>query len=224
MPSSSPVPIPAHLAVEIEPFTDDELDEAIDRIWEGARDRIPAKVGQFELSDEGRAEWAMRKLAAFRSRLKEIGDQFDDWAERIETERAIQTRRLEARCVVFEGALKQYGVNRRGPKGENATTNLPSGTIKTQLATKPTIDFADEAAFARWARRTLPDDQLAEVIKENPKVYILKFRKLHVRARKVGESYVVEWSETGDEPWVVVPGASATDPVVKPSVTPRLGG
>lgn len=224
--SKDVVPIPAHLAVAIEPFTDDELDEAIDAIWRG--EEPPAKIGSFEISDEGRAEWAMRKLVGFQGRVNEINRWHDDWAERIENDRQEQLRRVTARVTIFQTVLEQYGKLRRiaDPKN-NATTYLPSGTIKTTLGTKPTVHIDDDAKFAAWALTNIPEDQRGPVVKLIPKVYVMEFRKLLTRIgkRKGGPddgAEIVEFAATEKGPWVEVKGVRVEQPEIKPSVHPDL--
>lgn len=229
--ASTPVPIPAALAVEIEPFTDEELDAAIDAILAGDEQAVPAKVGSFELTDEARAEWAMRKLQEYGIRLAEENRQRDEWVERIEANRREVTGRLEARSRVFVVALERYAVLRRQANEKDATISLPSGTVKTTKATKPSVHIGNEEAFARWARTNLPPEERDKVIVDVPKVYISELRKLHVRTVEVPvdpkdpggrAELVVQWSRTGDGPWKRVGGVYAEKPTIKPTVTPDL--
>lgn len=231
MTSTAPVPLPAALAVEIEPFTDDELDAAIDAIWAGEVDAIPAKVGNFELTDEGRAEWAMRKLVEYSLRVRDIDARHDDWVERIERNRAEEKRRWEARAAVFDKVLERYAVLRRAANEKDATIHLPSGTVSTKKPKAPTVHIGNEEAFARWARTNLPPDERDKVLVEVPKVYVSELRKLHVRVQEVPKNdddpggpteMVVQWSRTGDGPWKRVVGTYAEKPTVKPTVSPDL--
>lgn len=217
--ASAPDPLPANLAVEIEPFTDDELDTAIDAIWANTPDDIPAAVGTFLLSDEGRAEWAMRKLRGFSLRLVEVNRQHDDWVARIEGNREALTVRLDARVTVFRTALERYGVLRRKANKDDATIRLPSGVVKTTESKRPVVSFSDETRFATWARRHLPPEQLANVVKDIPKLYIMELRKLHLRVVDEG----VQWSADGKTDWVLIDGVTSEPAgIVKPSVTPDL--
>lgn len=228
---NEPVPIPAALAVEIEPFTDEELDAAIDAMLAGDVDAVPAKVGNFELSDEARAEWAMRKVREYRLRLAEIKRQHDDWVARIEQNREEVSGRLEARVRVFDVALERYAILRRVANEKDATIALPSGKLKTTRDKQPTVHIGNEEAFARWCRANLPPDVRAKVVVDIPKLYISEFRKLHTRVVEVPkdpddprgpQEMIVQWSPTGDEPWRRVTGAYAEKPKIKPTVSPDL--
>lgn len=223
MPPQSATPIPAALAVEIEPFGDDELDEAIDAIWAGQE--VPAKIGTFELTDDARAEWAMRKVADWQLRVNEINMQAEEWKARIEQDRVERTRRLEARIAVFEIPLAQYGINRRIATKE-ATTTLPSGKIKTTQSKTATvfIDADREALFVKWCEEHLPEEQRAGVVKYTPKTYVSELRKLHLRVvDAAGGAKVVEWSPDGEKGWTKVEGVYVEMPgKIKPTVTPNL--
>ncbi len=223
MPPRQATPIPAALAVEIEPFGDDELDEAIDAIWAGQE--VPAKIGNFELTDDARAEWAMRKVADWQLRVNEINMQAEEWKLRIEQHRIEQTRRLEARIAVFEIPLAQYGINHR-LRTKEATTTLPSGKIKTTQSKTATvfIDSDREAQFVKWAQAHLPEEQLDVVVKFTPKTYVSELRKLKLRVVDAPDGeHVVEWSPDGEKDWTKVEGVYVEIPgKIKPTVTPDL--
>lgn len=109
---SEPLPIPAVLAVDVEPFTDDQLDAKLDGIEVGA---VVDTYGPntFTVDDDGTAEWCARKFAALETERERVHEQAVYYRERIMEWEETETKRVRARADFFEGHLSGYMARRR---------------------------------------------------------------------------------------------------------------
>lgn len=147
-------PIPADLAFDAPPLTDDDLEAyfALEDAQEaGTADEatpVPEHpVGLFTITDLGLAEWAMRRKAAAEAEVAALAEQRDDWMRRI-GEWFDQAARRPARTAAFmTERLEAFGLAERARNPKVATIPLPSGVIKT-TASKPTAEVADDEAAA----------------------------------------------------------------------------
>lgn len=150
------IPIPAELAVEAEPLSDDELARYFD-VHEAftSASGLPehmrpqpseTEAGRWRIESDDAAEWALRKLAMARDEAARLREQADEWAARIE-HWFVQAAREHVRTEAFmRERLEDYGLRRRDAGGA-ATLNLPSGTIKT-TSSQPAVEVVDDATLA----------------------------------------------------------------------------
>ena len=108
----------------------------------------------FVVDDDGKADWAMRKLASIRRKQADNKAIFDrevqrvtEWLEKVNTA-------LERDAEWFEANLKPYALLQRS-EGRKSVV-LPHGTIKT-TAGRVKFDIEDEAKFIAWAEANQPD-------------------------------------------------------------------
>ena len=156
---SDPLPIPAELAVEAEPFDDETLDLALagattvtqlDDGVPGETTYVRAEVERWSVTDDGSAEWALRRLAEARQQVATLTRQAEEWRARIDAWHARMLGPLERRVEFFEGHLKRYALDRRLDDPRAKSLILPSGRIQTREA-KPRVVVADPDAWQDWA-------------------------------------------------------------------------
>jgi hypothetical protein len=158
------VPIPPELAVDDEPFTDEELDTYFavmdagpnaELRPDGSADpdmadavEVGHAVAGWRVEGDDRAEWALRKLAVSREEVSRLEQQAADWRRKIEAwfEQAAAPHRRRALWAI--DVLEDYALRLR-EHGGPATLHLPSGTIKT-TESKPAIEVVDDAEVASW--------------------------------------------------------------------------
>lgn len=160
----SEAPIPATLAVDVEPFTDDELDEALDVIGDESHPPVPeSKPGRFVADDDSAAEWAARKYAAEQSTISAVRSQATEWRERINDWEAAETIRARKRATFFEQHLIAYIARRRAESEfvrkdgtvdwRVKSVSLPSATLKSSRRSarvKVGESEGAEAAAVEW--------------------------------------------------------------------------
>lgn len=188
------LPIPAELAVEHEPFDDDELGLALelgalesedpDTLTDEARRR--QEVHRWVPTDTGAAEWAMRKLAEVDRNRDAITVQAAEWQARIDRWHDRMVKALDTRAEFFGGTLTTYGIAERQRTGQ-ATVHLPSGSIQTtDRKARPKV--ADREAAAESAAANLEGDDLAAVVETpKPPAPVAKATELAKRVRIVDE-------------------------------------
>lgn len=147
-------------------------------------------IQRFEITDDGLAEWAMRKLAAIEAEEREVAERAEGWIEEIRAWKAERDRPLAARRAFFEGALTAYLRRLREESGEKIKSRkLPSGTIKS-TGSKPKVAVADDEAIADFLREHLEVEELREIVRS--KVLVGELRKIAVVSEKpVGERLTV---------------------------------
>ena len=108
----------------------------------------------FVISDDSKADWAMRKLASLRRKQADNKAIYDrevlrvaEWLEKVNTD-------LERDAEWFESNLKPYALTERY-NGRKSVV-LPHGTIKT-TAGRPKIEIEDESKFLAWAEASQPE-------------------------------------------------------------------
>lgn len=108
----------------------------------------------FTVDDDGKADWAMRKLASIRRKqllntaihIRET-QRVTEWLEKVNTD-------LEREAEWFESNLKPYALLER--HNGRKSILLPHGTIKT-TAGRPKFEIANESEFIGWAEINAPD-------------------------------------------------------------------
>lgn len=136
-------PIPADLALDAEPLSEADLD-AVDQ-----GEHAPEAVRRWEITDDGTAEWAMRKLADVQARIAGLEARRDNWMERIAIWFEQATKPLASKAEFFTAHLSSYALRRREVDGTK-TLRLPSGAVSTRQP-GPKVVVRDEEAFRAWA-------------------------------------------------------------------------
>jgi hypothetical protein len=108
----------------------------------------------FEVTDDQKADWAIRKLASVRRKQAENKKIYDAEVIRLTEWLALVNHALEKDGAYFEAILTPYALVQRW-EGRK-TVSLPHGTIKT-TAGQPKIEFESEDRFIEWALVNDPD-------------------------------------------------------------------
>ncbi len=142
-------PLPPELALDAEPFAVDDLDAALataEPTFPGSTFDTPRA---WQITDDGAAEWAMRRLAEADAELRDLSQRATDWSNRIREWFEHRAKPLERRADFFRGHLHRYALARR-EAGAGATLSLPSGKVST-LPGRLRVELADADAFRAWA-------------------------------------------------------------------------
>lgn len=139
----------------------------------------PREFEVWHITDDGGAEWAMRFAATLTARVQEVKAQAKVWRAPIDLWQADQLRALEPALHRFTVELEMYTVDRREQTGET-TLALPSGSVSTRRATKPSIDLneLEEEQLIAWAAENLSGGEYETVVKTVEHVLISELRKL----------------------------------------------
>lgn len=108
------LPIPAFLAVDEEPFTDEQLDDLL--AWRELGDdgdEIPpdheaAGPTRFAITDLPTAEWVARKWREHHDQGEEITAAANEWRARITAWEQQQRRQVDRRAAYFEALAEHY--------------------------------------------------------------------------------------------------------------------
>lgn len=192
------LPLPAELAVDTEPLSEPELErmaelalqvadeagldvaEAVDGYVVSGPAQATEPAGRWAITDEGSAEWAMRKLAAAHVEVHQLGEQATEWSRRITEWFMQRARPLQARGRFFEAHLERYAMERRAADPKAKTLTLPSGQVRTR-ATAPRVTITDEGSLLSWLRSEQGQVVPAEVVEVVEKVRVSELRD-HVTA------------------------------------------
>lgn len=164
--------IPPDLAVDEEPFTLDRLDVHMDDPV-----ALAPEVAAFQIDSDDLAEWAMAHVAEIDAGLRLLEEQTEARLARIRRHSEAASSRLLRRREFFEAHLVAYAreFRSRDPK-RNKTLSLPSGRVSS-VESQAEVTVRDDEAVAAWARSTLPDDLIAQVVKVTTKVLVPQLRK-----------------------------------------------
>lgn len=174
MAPNPPLPIPAELAVDDEPFTLDELDESLADTTDEVADLRPRR---WRVEDDGAAEWAMRHLAVVEQDAADVETQATAWVERIAEWQARATRPLQTRAAFFRAHLEDYALRRREADPRAKSLTLPSGVVRTRVRGGDVV-VADETALIAWAHEHLGSHDDGLVVKVVESVRVSELRKL----------------------------------------------
>ena len=108
----------------------------------------------FVISDDSKADWAMRKLASLRRKQADNKAIFDKEVQRVTEWLEKVNRDIERDAEWFESNLKPYALTQRYDGRKSVV--LPHGTIKT-TAGRPKIEIEDESQFLAWAEISQPE-------------------------------------------------------------------
>jgi hypothetical protein len=108
----------------------------------------------FQVDDDSKADWAMRKLASIRRKQADNKAIYDrelqrvsEWLEKVNTD-------LERDAEWFESNLRPYALQERSKDRKSIV--LPHGTIKT-VSGRIKFDIEDESKFIEWAETNAPE-------------------------------------------------------------------
>jgi phage host-nuclease inhibitor protein Gam len=120
---------------------------------------------QFRITDEGMADWAVRKIAKARQEFAEADQVADEQIQRIEDWRASKKRDLEHAEEFFGGLLRAYYYpqHEADPKRKK-TFKLPNGQVQFR-AQQPEYKRDDEALLG-WLKANGRESYI--VTKESP--------------------------------------------------------
>lgn len=208
--------LPARLVLAEEPFSDEELEDAVAAIIEERT--VPARVGSFEINSLNAAEWAMRHLLDIERAEAEMEAAHAEWLAQVTASRDAERKRYAARKKVFTPALEQYAKNRRAEdEKNNKSTRVASGVIKTSKASKPKIGVANPDAVLSFARASLPRAAY-EAITSKPSLLVSKIPDVFVIVRDVGKG--TTRVALKDDESKTVPGVFVQEPTTTASVHP----
>lgn len=185
--------LPAHLALDDEPFTDDELDNVLTHPDDEVA--LDTRAGRFEVTDARSAEWTMRKLAEMRVEIAERLHEALFYAEQIERWKEQTTAPLVRRARHFENLLADYAYRlRTQTDGAVKTVKLPSGEVATRgNEDGGKIVLADRDAFLRWVDEVVPT--FAESLFTRPEPRPISEIREHVKVVRVPEHRRVEFDD-----------------------------
>jgi len=108
------LPIPAVLAVDVEPFTDEQLDAALSKSFLAAKGVLSeGHPSKFTVDNETVGEWAARKWAIENAEMERIRMQADEWRERITMWETAESLQAHGRRAFFEDRLTAFMARRR---------------------------------------------------------------------------------------------------------------
>lgn len=122
-------------------------------------DSAAAKAKRWEITDQGAATWAMRKLAAAKAAQMQILT--DYLAEKKRLDRWLdRAQRPHANTVAFmQDRLERWALRQREANPRQATFHTPAGSVETRVPSKPwTVEVADKEMLLRWALANQRDD------------------------------------------------------------------
>ncbi len=109
----------------------------------------------FRVDDDGKAEWAIRKLARIRSRQHANEDLADGEIQRVREWLHDVQKPLENDAQYFTGLLTDYAIMQR-QEDDRKTVSLPHGKLRS-TERKPGVEISDPAALTEWALAVHPE-------------------------------------------------------------------
>ncbi len=123
----------------------------------------------FQITDDGQAAWAMRKLLSLKNKMRENEEIAQAEQDRINSWLIRVNGRFDADVSYFEAILTQYARSQRQNEGRK-TIDTPYGVVKSRATqSKFKVENVDE--FLQWASINAP--QLVN-IKASPNLTALK--------------------------------------------------
>ncbi len=171
-------------------------------------DPQPVPLDRWSIQTDGEAEWACARTGAIDAELARIGQQYEEWLERLDDWRNAAVRPLQKRREFFVGHLADYLRRLREADPRTKSLVLPSGKVASRITpARPVV--VDETAVIDWARSS----DRAELVKVVESVRLAELRKLV----KLAGDKVVDPSTRDVLPGVAVEGERL-------SVTVTTGG
>lgn len=108
----------------------------------------------FQVTDDQKADWALRKLAVIRRKQSENKSIYDAEIIRLTEWLSAVNTALDKDASYFEAILTPYALAERS--NGRKTLVLPHGTIKTTSG-QPRVEIQSEEAFITWAKENNPE-------------------------------------------------------------------
>lgn len=135
--------------------------EGID-MTDDTTDLAPAAAkGPWAVTDQGSAEWAMRKVRTATQAIARIDAQAIAWRAEVEEWREAEQRPHRATIERMSGLLEDWALRER-EAGGSMTQRLPSGSVRTRQ-TGARVEVTDESAAIRWLAERAEDGELDAV-------------------------------------------------------------
>jgi phage host-nuclease inhibitor protein Gam len=106
----------------------------------------------FKIDNDGKADWAMRHLAASNAKKAENARLYESEVHRLQVWLERANRPIESEIQFFEGSLTQYASSERA-ENDRKTLDLPHGKVKSRLVPAKFV-VEDKVAFLDWAKVT----------------------------------------------------------------------
>lgn len=147
----------------------DELNGMMDEAYTVPQDDDAKQA--FRLTDDGMAEWALRKIARARAEFAEAEKAADEQIQRIEDWRERKGKDLQRTEEFFGGLLRcyYYPQHESDPK-RRKTFHLPSGQVQFRVQQPEYV--RDDEALLKWLKRNKRRAYIEKV--EKPKWAELK--------------------------------------------------
>jgi Bacteriophage Mu Gam like protein len=162
------------------------------------------REGPWRITDDGAADWALRKLARARARQQEVDNLLKDRMDHLRAWHRDASEPLDREVAHWTALLEAYALERREQTGA-ASVRLPNGELVTRKVNRA-VEITDARALLAWL-----DDQPTELLdrwcKLDPTPQISRL-KADVAITSAGVTYEGE----------VVPGLSVRPEAVKPDV------
>lgn len=192
-------PIPAFLAMEEQPFTAWDVDQAVEAgqlsevhvlailTGEELPDPEPDEDGEvpdvkplkWRVEDLDSAEWAGRMWRDADAEVKHVEGLAAEWRMQVTRweERVLLPKRT--RRALFESMLLLYMRRvREETNGKTKSIKLPSVTLSSTGGTTDKVAIVDDDAVVAWAEENLEDEQVALVVKVTKKALVSELRKV----------------------------------------------
>lgn len=148
-------------------------DEA--QVAQGEESSPVARAARWTITDEGSAEWAMRRLASAEQTITQATLLADEWRSRIDGWLADRTRVARNQAAFFAGQLERFALELRAVDERRKSLPLPSGTVRTTRRAAQAV-LIDEMAFVAWALRSLEGETLEAVVRTTHKPLVSGIR------------------------------------------------
>ncbi len=158
--AAEPIPTTIDEALDVgAPFTDAEVEELFPTLEANPvpRPDLAQRREHYRIRSLADADWAGRKRRARQAKVDEIRKMVADQISRLKAYEVDATRGHLAAIEWADGLLVDYA-NAERNRSNGATKTVSTPAVKVAGPVKhPTVDIADEDAFAAWARKWAPD-------------------------------------------------------------------
>lgn len=143
--------------------------------------QLPSSFGRFQVTDDGTAEWALRKAAEQDTRLDEIAAQAQGWRDEIDRWETQQGKAPTSFRAFLVAHLTAYMAARVDADQKLRTVSLPSGKLKatSHKAKVGLSEIPDQLAeLIAWADENLEGEELDAVVKTTRKPMVSELAKI----------------------------------------------
>jgi len=139
-------------------------------------------VARWSITNDGAAEWALRKLAELEREASAVQLQAEEWVEQITSWAEERGAKLSKSAAFFRDHLERYGLARRELTGA-ATVELPTGKVATRAGNPRAVIGSPELLVKCLKRLNRPD--LVRVREDVLISQLLEDQELHARYHEV---------------------------------------